>query len=265
LNQPNDLPNKLQEAPALWRGDIGDLMAVKEKSEAEKAELIAGTSAIGVDDHGVIVVCKDGRMILQTFSSHDFSMQDMVQLWQNYVYNVLENQVKITTNFDNLPPQAASSPEDHGENAAEETSLDGTEQGIGVNHFCGEQLLVKVPSPPRFIKDMFEHHAVGTFLLAELEIKNLTGDSIRIWDSDYAIESSIAGEQKLTYPDKAATGYLYIENPVNLSQDSILPGGTWKTMLAFDVDPKGEDWVLKVTPGEEGNEAVCSVRIPLTR
>ena len=79
------------------------------------------------------------------------------------------------------------------------------------------------------------------------------------------IEDQIDGEAVLFSPDKAATGYLYIKNPVNLSQDRIEPGGLWRTKLAFDVDPLGEDWVLVVKPGSEIGRELCEVRIPLTR
>jgi hypothetical protein len=66
-------------------------------------------------------------------------------------------------------------------------------------------------------------------------------------------------------PHKAATGYLYIENSGNLSQDLFQPGATARTALAFDVDPHATDWVFVFKPGIKFNEQVCEARIPLTR
>jgi hypothetical protein len=58
---------------------------------------------------------------------------------------------------------------------------------------------------------------------------------------------------------------LYIESPSNLSQGLIQPGEIWRTRLAFDVDPRGEEWTFVVRPGSEFGEQVCEARIPLYR
>jgi hypothetical protein len=38
----------------------------------------------------------DGRVILQTFSSHDYPTNDMVALWQNYIVYTLTNHFLAT-------------------------------------------------------------------------------------------------------------------------------------------------------------------------
>jgi len=267
LNEPNEMPAKLREAPALWRGDIGDMLEINSTSgqPAGDAILIAGTNVLWKTDHGALAVCLDGRVILQTFGSHDYSMDDMVQLWQNYIYHSLKNHYALTSSS-----QLTQVP-----TAVIETNPSGTESapapiedpayGVGVEFKCGSIFTARVPEAPIHVKDMFEHHADGTYLIVDLELINELGQTVQIWDGDYSIEGQIDGEAVLYSPDKAATGYLYIKNPVNLSQDRIKPGGLWRTKLAFDVDPLGEDWVLVVKPGSEIGRELCEVRIPLTR
>lgn len=267
LNEPNEMPSKLREAPSLWRGDIGDMLEIKSTSgqPAGDAVLIAGTNGLWKTDHGALAVCLDGRVVLQTFGSHDYSMDDMVQLWQNYIYNSLKSHYALTSSS-----QLAQAP-----TAVPEINPSGTESapapiedpayGVGVEFKCGSIFTARVPEPPIRVKDMFEHHADGTYLIVDLELINELGQTVQIWDGDYYIEGQINGEAVLYSPDKAATGYLYINNPVNLSQDRIEPGGLWRTKLAFDVDPLGEDWVLVVKPGSEIGRELCEVRIPLTR
>lgn len=70
-----------------WFGDAGDLMR---KSSGTDAILLAGIYAQEKNDYGTLVSCEDGRLILQTFSSHDYHQDDMVRLWQNYIYNALQ-------------------------------------------------------------------------------------------------------------------------------------------------------------------------------
>ena len=267
LNEPNEMPAKLREAPPLWRGDIGDMLEIKSTSGQPTGDalLIAGTNGLWKTDHGALAVCLDGRVVLQTFGSHDYSMDDMVQLWQNYIYNSLKSHYALTSSS-----QLAQVP-----TAVIETNPNGTESapapiedpayGVGVEFKCGSIFTARVPDAPIRVKDMFEHHADGTYLIVDLELINELGQTVQIWDGDYFIEGQIIGEGVLFSPDKAATGYLYIKNPVNLSQDRIEPGGLWRTKLAFDVDPFGEDWVLVVKPGSEIGRELCEVRIPLTR
>jgi len=38
----------------------------------------------------LLTECLDGRLVWQTFSTHDYKDQDMISLWQNYIYNALQ-------------------------------------------------------------------------------------------------------------------------------------------------------------------------------
>lgn len=74
-----------------WRGDVGDLMKISQTSggEPSKATLLLGTIGTDKTNHGVLTECYEGRFLLQTFATHDYLRDDIVRLWQNYVYYTL--------------------------------------------------------------------------------------------------------------------------------------------------------------------------------
>lgn len=65
-----------------WFGDAGDLL---ELSSSGDAVLVGGTHSSRKSDHGVLASCMDGRMVIQTFSTHDYKMDIMQALWENYI------------------------------------------------------------------------------------------------------------------------------------------------------------------------------------
>ena len=52
--------------------------------------MLAGLSA-KASDQGVLASCYDGRVIIQTFSDHDYDQADIVPLWENYIHYTLKN------------------------------------------------------------------------------------------------------------------------------------------------------------------------------
>jgi len=86
FNKPNVI--SLLRNRYYWTGDVGDLMQLTANSTAH--QLAAPVSYSYTRDHGVLYSCIDGRMVLQTFSTHDYADADMQQLWQNYMYNTLQ-------------------------------------------------------------------------------------------------------------------------------------------------------------------------------
>ena len=58
-----------------WFGDAGDLLKLGAGGDAV---LVGGLHANRKSDYGVLAVCMDGRMVIQTFSSHDYKW-DAVQ------------------------------------------------------------------------------------------------------------------------------------------------------------------------------------------
>jgi len=86
FQEPNQLPPP--RSTIFWTGDVGDLIKLAPDGGAT---LLAGTEAGQKTNHGVLTSCLEGRMLLQTFSTHDFDRQDMKKLWQNYIYYTLKN------------------------------------------------------------------------------------------------------------------------------------------------------------------------------
>ncbi len=76
LNSPN----------AYWTGDAGDLLMLAPESASQ---LLAGLVPTDKNQYGTLASCENGQLLLQTFSSHDYRREDMVALWQNYIYNTL--------------------------------------------------------------------------------------------------------------------------------------------------------------------------------
>jgi hypothetical protein len=65
-----------------WFGDAGDLL---ELSSGGDAVLVGGLHANRKSDYGVLASCMDGRMVIQTFSTHDYKLETTQALWENYI------------------------------------------------------------------------------------------------------------------------------------------------------------------------------------
>ena len=87
FNEPNSM-SMLRPYGILWWGDAGDLLKVNPGSSA--GVLLAGSQQKEFNSYGLISDCLDGRMIWQTFSTHDYRTEEMINLWQNYIYNTLQ-------------------------------------------------------------------------------------------------------------------------------------------------------------------------------
>ncbi len=75
-----------------WNAQAGDLIKL---APGSKATLLAGTFQKQKSDYGVLATCYEGRVILQTFSNHDYRRDEIMLLWQNYVYNTLKNRFAV--------------------------------------------------------------------------------------------------------------------------------------------------------------------------
>ena len=93
FHQPND-GFTLISPDVYWSGDAGDLLMLTSDSNAL---LLAGISANSPRKAGTLISCMDGQLLLQTFSTHDYRHDDIVALWQNYIYNTLK------AHFESLP------------------------------------------------------------------------------------------------------------------------------------------------------------------
>lgn len=76
-----------------WTGDVGDLLRLGSGGDAI---LLAGKHPDQKSSHSVLATCLGGRMILQTFSTHDYRRDHMVPLWENYMYYTLNNHFKFS-------------------------------------------------------------------------------------------------------------------------------------------------------------------------
>lgn len=74
-----------------WIGDAGDLIRLGAGGDAI---LLAGKYPDQKSSHGVLATCLGGRMILQTFCTHDYRRDHTVPLWENYMDYTLRNHFK---------------------------------------------------------------------------------------------------------------------------------------------------------------------------
>jgi len=70
------------------KGDLGDLLQL---SDGSHAQILLGRRLDYPTKYGTLVSCMDGRLIIQTFSTHQYAQKDMVALWENYIYNALKS------------------------------------------------------------------------------------------------------------------------------------------------------------------------------
>jgi hypothetical protein len=138
--------------------------------------------------------------------------------------------------------------------------------GIGDLVLCGNVFTAIVPDQPIFVSSASGEKANGMYLIVTLQLVNITTQPVQIWMNDYLVEGVLDGRTITFSLDQDATIGLYSDYGLSLYQELINPSLTWKTMLAFDVNPDGIDWVLILKPGSSiSNHQVCEVRLPLTR
>ncbi|HEY6073158.1 MAG TPA: hypothetical protein VIV15_07145 [Anaerolineales bacterium] len=71
-----------------WASQTGDQIRL---GGGGTATLLAGLSARSSSQEAVLATCYDGRVIIQTFSDHDYDEADVIPLWQNYIHWTLKN------------------------------------------------------------------------------------------------------------------------------------------------------------------------------
>ena len=92
FNEPNTvLP--LLHYNRFWASQTGDQIRLGGGGDAI---LLAGLAAQPSSQEAVLATCYEGRVIIQTFSDHNYDQVDVVPLWQNYIYNTLKNHFLAT-------------------------------------------------------------------------------------------------------------------------------------------------------------------------
>ena len=72
----------------MWDDDAGDLLKLGTGGDAV---LVGGLYPNRKSDYGVLAVCHQGKMVIQTFSSHDYKWSVVQPLWENYITYTLTN------------------------------------------------------------------------------------------------------------------------------------------------------------------------------
>lgn len=87
FSNPNTISMLIPSSDFWWTGDVGDYIKLVPGSDAK---ILAGAQPREYSSYGLISECMDGRMIWQTFDTHDYKFNDMINLWQNYIINTLQ-------------------------------------------------------------------------------------------------------------------------------------------------------------------------------
>lgn len=91
FNEPNTvLP--LLHYDRYWANQTGDQIRLNGKGDAV---MLAGLAA-QPGQEGVLATCEGGRVVFQTFSDHDYHEEDVVPLWENYIYWTLKNRFAVS-------------------------------------------------------------------------------------------------------------------------------------------------------------------------
>jgi len=91
FNEPNVvLP--LIHYNRFWANQTGDKLMLGGGGDAV---MLAGLSATQSSGEGVLATCFEGRVIIQTFSDHDYRQTEIIPLWQNYIHYTLKNHFAV--------------------------------------------------------------------------------------------------------------------------------------------------------------------------
>ncbi len=92
LHTPNE-GISLRNPTGYWNGDLGDLLRL---APGSRAVPLWSTRSTARDSYLTAVACLDNRLIIQTYSSHDYGKDRIVRMWQNYIYNALQARYELT-------------------------------------------------------------------------------------------------------------------------------------------------------------------------
>jgi hypothetical protein len=92
FNEPN-IVLPLLHYNRYWTSQTGDKIQLASGGDAT---LLAGLSSSKASAGAVLATCYSGRVIIQTFSDHDYKRAEVVPLWQNYIHYTLKNHFAVT-------------------------------------------------------------------------------------------------------------------------------------------------------------------------
>ena len=90
FNEPNQvLP--LVHYNRYWSNGSGNQIMIAGSGDAT---MLAGLSS-KKSDEGTLATCYQGRVVIQTFSDHDYNQANIIPLWQNYIHYTLKNHFAV--------------------------------------------------------------------------------------------------------------------------------------------------------------------------
>ncbi len=92
FNEPNAVV-PLLHYNLYWGDQAGDKLMLGSGGDAI---MLAGVSSRASSGEGVMASCYGGRVLIQTFSDHDYHQGDIIPLWQNYIHYTLKNHFLAT-------------------------------------------------------------------------------------------------------------------------------------------------------------------------
>lgn len=149
--------------------------------------------------------------------------------------------------------------------------------GVGEVVMCGELFSIKVLEKPVERKSVvamindnrYVENATGEFLFIKFELVNTSGET---WDTLFLDEFFLIGTldgKRVTYRSEFdATNYMTrnmeYANYLPVFYQETQPEVVFKTVVGFDVNPLGTDWVFVFRPLDpETGEVACEVHIPM--
>lgn len=139
-----------------------------------------------------------------------------------------------------------------------------TEQpGIGDTFSCGDIFTVKVLKEPSIRKSIQTQTAAGQYMFITFELINNTSSTYESLRTDDYYLIGIINNNSVTFSDDYLASFWWnftfgrAEKDYN---DDVAPGVPWRSTVAFDVNPEGQDWIFVFEPGLKNS---CKVEIPL--
>lgn len=158
-----------------------------------------------------------------------------------------------------ITPTTAPSP------TPEPTATPTLAPSVGVPVECGDFFTVTVLESPQFTQWLGEA-PTGSFLMVKLELINNTGRTFEdLWEEDYQVEGTL-DDRRLTFTSSwdASWNAYYGSGTSHFFTDDVPPSLSWKTVVAFDVNPDATNWQLIFKPGSWANRtSLCQVQISL--
>lgn len=139
-----------------------------------------------------------------------------------------------------------------------------TSMSVGKVFICGNYFTITVLEPPFFasaLEDTPPYYPFnGTFMIVKIRLINQTSSPRWVWYSDYYLHGLVNGKPVLYQLDGVDDASLALKNlyKTNDFQAEIGPREPYDTMVAFDVNPDGDNWELTFMSDQR-----CSVKIPL--